>query len=133
LIATTEKNFRFRPRLVIAHDDCDYLVAVYRYFHLLGWEVFHAANGPAARRLAREQAPEAVVLGLDLPGDSGWLSCAKLRLERPRLPILLVADEPTSIDSRCAAFLATSLARRADGPQGLVPHLCDALPTLTDL
>src|SRR5437588_3500238 len=67
-----------RPHVIIAHSDPGYTMAAVRAFRRNGWMFTLAANGPEARRLASAVAPDLVVLEAELPGESGWLTCAKL-------------------------------------------------------
>ena len=82
-----------RPcKLVLAHPDAPYAASVGRTFRQLGWEVHHALDGPEARRGARRLRAELVVLAVDLPGESGWLTCAKLMREQPASRVVLVGE-----------------------------------------
>jgi DNA-binding response OmpR family regulator len=79
------------PCLVLAHADAAYAAAVSRALRLRGWDVYTARSGPEARRLARMLAADLVILGAELAGESGFLTCAKLVGELPMVPVLLVA------------------------------------------
>lgn len=57
-----------------------------------GWTVWLANNVEQARRLASNHFPAAVVLPAGGDGESGWLTCAKLKLAQPRLRVILVGD-----------------------------------------
>jgi len=85
----------FRPRLVLAFSDTARAALTSRHFRRLGWEVHQAATGPEARRLAHALRPQAVLLDVDLRGESGWLTCAKLMLGRCDFKVVLLADVVT--------------------------------------
>ncbi len=89
-----------------------------------GWQVWRAASGSEARRLACRNFPDAVVLPADGPDESGWLTCAKLRRAQPQLRVLLVGD-CTDDGQRFAQFV---------GAADLVPPTVspDELSTLVD-
>jgi DNA-binding response OmpR family regulator len=111
---------RNRPHAVIAHSNPAYVGSVERVFRQHGWAVMTAADGPQARRLASLFAPNLVVLEADLPGESGWLTCAKLRLG-DRTPVILVAEDRDERDEEFAAFAgATRLVTQDEGVEFLL-------------
>ncbi len=92
MIARTQKPLTFRPRLVLAFSDTARAALTARHFRRLGWEVHQAASGPEARRLAHALRPQAVLLDVDLRGESGWLTCAKLTLDTADFKVVLLTD-----------------------------------------
>jgi CheY-like chemotaxis protein len=121
-----------RPCLVLAHADDDYAVRVTASFRRLGWDVHRTDNGAEARGLARELAPNLVILDTHLADESGWLTCDKLTREMPRLKVLLVGDQPTSQCENFASFVgATVLVDRLDGFLAVVTEFADqAVPAV---
>jgi DNA-binding response OmpR family regulator len=111
----TEPQLAARPCLILtSHDPADAALAA-RAFRRLGWDVYGAADGPQARRLARMLRPALVVLDADLPGESGWLTCDKLLDELPDVRVLLTLPAPTERDRAFAAFVgASALVERRD-------------------
>src|SRR5437762_12593261 len=93
MIARTQKPLSFRPRLVLAYADSAHAALSCRHLRRLGWEVHLANSGTDARRLARLLAPDVVVLDTDLGEESGWLTCAKLKMENPAQKVVLVTDQ----------------------------------------
>src|SRR3954454_18040912 len=91
--AATDAGAAYRPCLLLAHADASYASDACRRLRRLGWDVYQANAGPEVRRLARMLEPEAVVLAVNLGGESGGLTCAKLKQERPAGRVVLVADE----------------------------------------
>ncbi len=87
-----------------------------------GWTVFQAGSSDHARRLAAEYLPAAVVLSADSDDESGWLTCAKLKLAQPRLRVLLVGDD----DGDAVGF--AEYVRAA-----LVPHAATAGDLIAEL
>jgi hypothetical protein len=119
--AAREENVGIRPCLVLAHGSPAYAAQAGRAFRRLGWDVYTARSGPEARRLARMLGADAVVLGVALPGESGWLTCEKLTGELPRVRVALVAPEVGGWEERFAAFVgAGTVVREADGAHALV-------------
>jgi CheY-like chemotaxis protein len=114
-----------RPRLIVAHADAAYVALVSRAFRRLGWDVHSAATGPEARRLARQLAPEVLVLAAELEGESGWLTCHKVLSEQPRVKVFLVGDNARPGNGEFAHFVgAVALLPQSDSVQTLVADVC---------
>jgi hypothetical protein len=97
-----------RPRVVLALADSAQAALCARQCRRQGWEVHQAHSGRKARRLAATIEPAVVVLDAELAGESGWLTAAKLLLERPRQKILLTGPEHNRSHERFAAFLGAA-------------------------
>jgi DNA-binding response OmpR family regulator len=116
MIAQTEKQMTFRPRLVLAYADSAQAALSCRHLRRQGWEVHLANSGPDARRLARLLAPQVVVLDIELRDESGWLTCAKLKLENPTQTVVLVAGKLTAHAQSYADFVgAATIVERGSG------------------
>jgi DNA-binding response OmpR family regulator len=110
-----------RPSILLAYTDAAYASQCGRYFRRLGWEVRMVASGAEARELALEYRPDVVALDVALLDQSGWLTSAKISLEKPDLRIILVADRQTNaIDDRLHMVGADHAVYREDGAQALV-------------
>ena len=127
-----DKAKSFRPLLLLGYADSAYAAQVSRHFRRQGWEVRQAIDGPDVRRLAHYLAPAAVILDVDLPGQSGWLTAAKLRLDRPGLKIFLVGEHRSESNERLAAFVgAARFISRHDGPLPLSDEILGAVKSAT--
>lgn len=87
--------------------------------HRLGWDVCTAMTGDDLHTLAVRKNPTAVLLPAESCGESGYLTCAKLRLTRPRLKIVLVG-EPTPRARRFAGFVGAGFASEADAADAVL-------------
>jgi len=96
--ATASDAICVQPCMVLAHPGPLYAVAVSRAFRRLGWDVYSVQTGAEARRLAHDLHTQLVVLDADLPGESGWLTCAKLTQELPQVKVVLVCTRTTPYD-----------------------------------
>jgi DNA-binding NarL/FixJ family response regulator len=112
----------------MAYPNAEYTSAVSRHYRRLGWETYLVSSGVEVRRLARSLLPAVVVLGTELPNESGWLTCDKLTHELPDLKVILVADPSAPATPQFAAFVgAAALVREADGVQALAAEIEEAL------
>ncbi len=107
MVALMHKSMN-RPQLVLAHASADYAQAICRHYNGLGWETHQVSSAREARTLAGELAPTAVVLGTELPDESGWLTCDKIRLDRPAQKVILVTDRSSPGNRRFAEFVGAS-------------------------
>lgn len=124
MIARTEKPMNFRPRLVLAYADSAHAAQSCRHLRRQGWEVHLASSGADARRLARMLAPEVVVLDTDLREESGWLTCAKIKLENPDQKVVLVTTRVNYEDQLNAEFVgADALIARDAGARALTDRV----------
>ena len=78
-----------------------------------GWEVAHAADGPAGLMLAGEIAPALILLDIQLPGMDGYAVARALRAN-PKLaaiPVVAVTsyampgDRERCIEAGCTGYL----------------------------
>lgn len=114
-----------RPCLIVAHGDETYAALVSRSFRRLGWDTYLARTGPEARRMARLLGPDMMVMAADLEGESGWLTCEKVRCELPRVKVFLIGDASERLNHAFAEFLgAVAFLDRGDSIQTLVDEVC---------
>jgi DNA-binding response OmpR family regulator len=97
-----------RPCLIVAHADAGYAALVSRAFRRLGWDAYQARGGPEARRLARLLSPDLLVMATELDGESGWLTCEKLRKELPWMKVFLVSGANGPCDEEFAHFVGAA-------------------------
>ncbi len=81
------------PRLIVGLGQTNLAAAVADHFTSLGWQVASAGTGLEAGWLAHRTKPAALILNADTPGETGYLTCAKVRLTRPGTRIVLVGRE----------------------------------------
>jgi DNA-binding response OmpR family regulator len=68
-----------RQTVVVADDDPQLLALVSQRMRKLGFEVVEASDGDEALDRIRAHRPEAVVLDVMMPGQSGWEVCRRIR------------------------------------------------------
>src|SRR5579875_3081850 len=62
------------PCLILAHSDVGFAAATSQALRRLGWDVYQTRTGAEVRRLAGMLAPRLILLGTELPDESGWLT-----------------------------------------------------------
>ncbi len=117
-----------RPRLLLGYADSAHASQWARYFRRHGYSVHLIPSGVDTRRLATEIAPRVVILDTDLPDESGWLTAAKILLDRPEQKIFLVGPERTEANERLASFLgAAGYLSRDESPVALSEEILGTL------
>jgi len=115
-----------RPQILIAHSDRLYLGHASRHFRRLGWEVRRASSGAAARQLAFAKRPSVVALETNLPDESGWLSCCKLRHDGVDAKVILIEHAAEEWRFEFARFVgACGVVLESDGIAALVDAVYD--------
>jgi two-component system response regulator MprA len=103
-------------RVLVVDDDDAIRTTLARSLGAEGYAVDVAANGNDALRVARDQAPDLVVLDLMLPGITGLDVCRRLRAAEQHLPIVLltardaVADRVTGLEAGADDYLVKPFA-----------------------
>lgn len=112
------------PSVLIAHPDVSYRTAVAWYLRELDWKVTATDTADSLREWARALHPDIVLVASRLPDETGFLACAKLKLEFPQCRVLMLGEKLSAEDARFAQFVgAESLIRRGDGVQKLAEQL----------
>jgi hypothetical protein len=107
-MARPEEAIGYRPELIVAHRDPLHAGRIGAAFRQRGWRVRFAASGLEVRALARTLEAPTVLLGTEQDEESGWLTCAKLLLERPLARVFLLSPVLTPGRRRFAAFLGAA-------------------------
>ncbi|MHB0871299.1 MAG: response regulator transcription factor [Chloroflexota bacterium] len=134
---------RPQHRILVVDDDPKILSFMRRGLSFAGYAVDIAADGEEALAIARDQAPDLVVLDVMLPGVDGLEVCRRLRAGDPDLPILMltardrVPDRVAGLDAGADDYLVKpfafdellarirALLRRARPPEGDILRYAD--------
>ena len=89
-----------KERVLVVDDEPDLLELIEVNLKGAGYEVLVAANGPEGLRMARQTAPELIVLDVMLPEMGGLEVCKSLRNDPATsgIPILMLTARATEID-----------------------------------
>lgn len=91
-------------RLLIIEDNPDIVANIYGFFEPMGYQLDCAHNGYAGLARLSEQAYDAIVLDVMLPGLDGFALCTRLRRElRCRTPVLMLTARD-AIEDRVQGF-----------------------------
>src|SRR5215213_3054276 len=105
-----------RCRVLVVDDDPNVLRVMKRGLVYAGYGVDEADTGETALAIARERAPDLVILDVMLPGLDGLEVCRRLRTASPQLPILLltardrVPDRVAGLDAGADDYLVKPFA-----------------------
>jgi DNA-binding response OmpR family regulator len=91
-------------RILIAEDDSVFAAALAAALSREGYAVDVAATGDEALDLAHAHRPDLVLLDLLLPGQSGFLVAAKLRLSHQVPKIICITALPRGNSDRWAIY-----------------------------
>jgi DNA-binding response OmpR family regulator len=109
------------PRVVIGHRDSGYATTLGQQLAKVGWETVVVDSAAQARLLARANRTVAVLLDVELPDESGWLTCDKVTRERPELCVVLLSNETRAEDRRFATFVGARAIVQADCNNEFLP------------
>jgi DNA-binding response OmpR family regulator len=93
------------PTILLVEDNEDNALICRTWLEHFGLRVVRASEGREGLRLARELAPDLIVLDLSLPYLSGWEVAEALRAEGAEVPIVIWSAH----DDRADRFRAESL------------------------
>ncbi|PSJ24396.1 DNA-binding response regulator [Streptosporangium nondiastaticum] len=92
-------------RVLVVDDEASLAELLRLALRYEGWDVRSAADGAEAVRVARDFAPDAVVLDVMLPDLDGLTVLGRLRRERPDVPVLFLTARD-SVEDRIAGLTA---------------------------
>ncbi len=78
-------------RILVVEPDLEMQAALRRLFETAGFEVFVASDSATAFEAFTTAEPKAVVLDMELPGNSGQDLCRRIRADSPTVPILVLS------------------------------------------
>lgn len=112
--------------MLVVEDDPVYAEFITMVLRGAGHEVTHATTGAQARELVKDQTPDAVVLDLGLPDESGYDLARSLRDLLPdAVVILLTADLFPQLDRAESVGIDIVLSKpvEADLVTGMIGHI----------
>lgn len=86
--------------VLVVDDDPDVLNNVKECLSAGGYRVLTAVDGSAARQIARDERPDAIILDVDMPASGGLKVCKALKEDSAlrHIPVLFIHEKPTVED-----------------------------------
>ena len=96
-----------KPRILIVDDEPDLLAVLKFGLEAEGFEVLQASDGEQGLALARQTAPDLMVLDLMLPRMDGYKVCRALKFDEryKQMPIFILSARSGETDRRLALEL----------------------------
>ena len=85
------------PSVLVVDDEANIRQLVAVYFTAAGFTVTHAEDGPAGLAGALNDAPDLVILDINLPGMDGAEVCRRIR-ERSSVPVIMLTAKHGDLD-----------------------------------
>jgi len=82
-----------------------------------GYLVISAADGPQALAVAATEAPDLVLLDLNLPVQSGWETFERLTAEKPSLAVIIITARPNQLFPALASGAGALMEKPLDLPK----------------
>ena len=84
-------------KILVIDSDAPLVLTLTNSLEARGFEVVHTADGKEGLDLARQHAPDLVVLCVELPKSSGYSICSKLKKDETlrAIPVVLTSSEAT--------------------------------------
>src|SRR2546426_9036910 len=96
--AKTKSGERPMARILIVEDEPAMVAGLRDNFEYEGYDVITAEDGVAGLERALADDPDLVVLDVMMPRMSGLDVCKQLKVERPSVPIIMLAARGQEID-----------------------------------
>lgn len=96
------------PLAVLGLTDAALADATAKLLRADGWQVMVGETAADVRRAAARLHPEVVILDIDMPDESGWLTCAKLQRLRRRPQVILVDHDADPARDDFARFVGAT-------------------------
>ncbi len=86
------------PTLLVVDDEAELLSLLGEYFGRQGFRVLTACDAAAARTIIATDEPQVAVIDVHMPGEDGLSLARWLRVERPRLGIVMLSTASETVD-----------------------------------
>jgi len=94
-----------KKKILIVDDEKQLVSLVSLHMKMSGYEVFSAKDGEDALVVAKEDAPDLVILDLMLPKMDGWEVCKRLRAETKAVDIpVIMLSARSEIEDKLKGF-----------------------------
>jgi CheY-like chemotaxis protein len=115
-------------RILVADDEPMLRALCVTLLASWGYQVTEAHDGRDALSKVHEQSFDAVLLDMNMPHLRGDVLLARLRHERPELPVIIMSSEGENARRRVLGLGASSFLAKPFRPAQLKDHIAHALP-----
>lgn len=113
-----------QAKLVLAHTDTAVCRKAAHHFRQAGIELATAGSAGEVHRLIHRLGPQVVFLDVNLADESGYLTCAKIKLQQQACTVILLGNANSAEAQRLAAFAgADALVDRSQSCRELIEHI----------
>lgn len=119
---------RLPARILIVDDEPDATATLSKFLISRGYETATASNGAEALEFVRSEAYDLVMTDLRMPGMDGADFLARIRFERPGLPVVVMTGH-TTLENNRRLWERAGVAEVLHKPLNLreISHILEAL------
>lgn len=119
---------RLPARILIVDDEPDATATLSKFLISRGYETATASNGAEALEFVRSEAYDLVMTDLRMPGMDGADFLARIRFERPGLPVVVMTGH-TTLENNRRLWKRAGVAEVLHKPLNLreISHILEAL------
>ena len=109
------------PRILVIDDEPRLLQVIESFLSLEGFAVMCAQSAEAGLRLLADEAPNIVVIDINMPGIDGLEVCRRIKSRAPHIPVLIFSGRGSERDrERAHAAGASDFVQKPFNLQELV-------------
>jgi len=94
--------------IIIAHPDPEVRKNGANRLRECGWKVISVDNSGLLHSRIASWPHSLILLATDMPDESGWLTCHKIRKCKPHVTVFLIHDKTDEADQSLADFVGAS-------------------------
>jgi DNA-binding response OmpR family regulator len=102
--ALGRKSLSFQAKIVLAHTDAEACRKAVQHFRRSGIELATAGSASEVHQLVQRLEPRVVFLDVNLADESGYLTCAKIKMQHPACKVVMLGKAASPDAQRLAAF-----------------------------
>jgi CheY-like chemotaxis protein len=106
-----------KKRILLVDDDAGVRRMLQRVLEDEGYVVVAAATGPEGLESANAEAPDLVLLDLNLPVQNGWVTFERLTARNPLLPVVIITARPNQLFPALASGVGALMEKPLDMPK----------------
>jgi len=105
-----------KMKVLIVDDDIIVRESLAKVLRKKGYEPLLAADGIEAFERYKQDRPDLVLLDIDMPRQSGWVTLEKISKFKPIAPVIIITGLPNQCDRAAAAHIRALMLKPLDVP-----------------